>query len=205
LRCNLLLEQKGTKTTVEGGEALLLEDATEARDKAGSEGGLGDQADTGGLKRAEGEISEELGAGGGGKVDGGEESASALILDDLLEAADEAAVVGLGVELDAGLDAVMRVSVKCAPDELNHRMCALDIGAKDLHIDGGKTTVGERAADGTGEGEARVESDTRELLGLSGLDVLLDGVELGAAGGGGRGLSGHCERCGRSGDGYGWW
>jgi hypothetical protein len=246
LRCNLLLEQKGTKTTVEGGEALLLEDATEARDKAGSEGGLGDQADTGGLKRAEGEISEELGAGGGGEVDGGavvgsglvaeeangllleelvttelqgtleevtsegragtgEESASALILDDLLEAADEAAVVGLGVELDAGLDAVMRVSVKCAPDELNHRMCALDIGAKDLHIDGGKTTVGERAADGTGEGEARVESDTRELLGLSGLDVLLDGVELGAAGGGGRGLGGHCERCGRSGDGYGWW
>ena len=165
LRCNLLLEQKGTKTTVEGGEALLLEDATEARDKAGSEGGLGDQTNTGGLQGAEGEISEELGAGGGGEVDGGavvgsglvaeeangllleelvttelqgtleevtsegragtsEESASALVLDDLLEAADEAAVVGLGVELDAGLDAVMRVSVKCA-HELYHRMCAM--------------------------------------------------------------------------------
>ena len=170
MQSNLLLEQKGTKTTVEGGEALLLEDATEARDKAGSEGGLGDQADTGGLKRAEGEISEELGAGGGGKVDGGavvgsglvaeeangllleelvttelqgtleevtsegragtsEESASALVLDDLLEAADEAAVVGLGVELDAGLDAVMRVSVKCA-HELYHRMCAMGIARR---------------------------------------------------------------------------
>lgn len=65
--------------------------------------------------------------------------------------------------------------------------------------------MGERAADGTGEGEARVESDTRELLGLSGLDVLLDGIKLGAAGGGGRGLGGHCERYGRSGDGWWWW
>ena len=170
MRSNLLLEQKGTKTTVEGGEALLLEDATEARDKAGSEGGLGDQTNTGGLQGAEGEISEELGAGGGGEVDGGavvgsglvaeesngllleelvttelqgtleevtsegragtsEESASALVLDDLLEAADEAAVVGLGVELDAGLDAVMRVSVKCA-HELYHRMCAMGIARR---------------------------------------------------------------------------
>ena len=170
MQSNLLLEQKGTKTTVEGGEALLLEDATEARDKAGSEGGLGDQTNTGGLKGAEGEISEELGAGGGGEVDGGavvgsglvaeesngllleelvttelqgtleevtsegragtsEESASALVLDDLLEAADEAAVVGLGVELDAGLDAVMRVSVKCA-HELYHRMCAMGIARR---------------------------------------------------------------------------
>lgn len=152
---NLLLEEKGTKTTVEGGKALLLEDATEARNKAGSEGRLGDQTNTGGLKRAEGEISEELGASSGGEVDGGavvgsglvaeetngllleelvttelqgtleevtgegragasEESASALVLDDLPEATDEAAVVGLGVELDAGLDAVMRASAKCA-------------------------------------------------------------------------------------------
>jgi len=155
MQLNLLLEEKGTETTVEGGEALLLEDATEARDKAGSEGGLGDQTDTGGLKRAQGEISEELGAGGGGEVDGGtvvgsglvaeeangllleelvttelqgtleevtsegragtgKESASALILDNLPEAADEAAVVGLGVELDASLDAVMRVSAELA-------------------------------------------------------------------------------------------
>lgn len=164
-RFNLLLEQKGAKTTVEGGEALLLQDATEARDKAGSEGGLGDQTNTGGLERAEGEISEELGAGGGGEVDGGavvgsglvaeeangllleelvttelqgtleevtgegragtgEESASALVLDDLLEAADEAAVVGLGVELDAGLDAVMRVSVLDVGHRVNvHHEC----------------------------------------------------------------------------------
>jgi hypothetical protein len=64
-----------------------------------------------------------------------------------------------------------------------------------LHIDGGKTTVGEGAADGTGEGEARVESDARELLRLSGLDVLLDSVELDAAGGLRRGLGRHCDEC----------
>ena len=66
--------------------------------------------------------------------------------------------------------------------------------------------MGEGAADGTGEGEARVEGDTRELLGLSGLDVLLDSVELDAAGGGGRGLSRHCDGW-WSGDGGGgrWW
>ena len=61
--------------------------------------------------------------------------------------------------------------------------------------------MGEGAADGTGEGEARVEGNTRELLRLGGLDVLLDSVKLDAASGGGRGLSRHCEGCaGWSGD-----
>ena len=146
-RENILLEEKGTETTVEGAEALLLSDLGEATNEAIGEGGLGNETDTGGLKRAKGEISEELGGSGRGEVDGGavvgsglvaeeangllleelvttelqgtleevtgegragtsEESASALVLDDLLEAADEAAVVGGRVELDAGLDAV---------------------------------------------------------------------------------------------------
>lgn len=73
-----------------------------------------------------------------------------------------------------------------------------------LHIDGGETTVGEGAADGTGEGEARVEGDARELLGLSSLDVLLDSIDLGATSGGGRGLSRHCEGAEWSGD-WWWW
>lgn len=156
---NVLLEQKGSETTVEGTEALLLGDLGEATNKAVSEGGLGNETDTGGLERAEGEISEELGAGGGGEVDGGavvgsglvaeeangllleelvttelqgtleevtgegragtgEESASALVLDDLLEAADEAAVVGGRVELDAGLDAVGRALARCTCDRM---------------------------------------------------------------------------------------
>ena len=69
--------------------------------------------------------------------------------------------------------------------------------------------MGEGAADGTSEGEARVEGDARELLGLSGLDVLLDSVELDAAGGGGRGLSRHYDECagwsGECGGGKRWW
>lgn len=52
---------------------------------------------------------------GEGRAGTGQESASALILDNLLEAADEAAVVGLGVELDASLDAVIAlVLADCA-------------------------------------------------------------------------------------------
>jgi hypothetical protein len=37
---NILLEQKGAKTTVEGGETLLLHDPAEATNKAIGEGGL---------------------------------------------------------------------------------------------------------------------------------------------------------------------
>lgn len=234
---NLLLEQKGAETTVEGSEALLLEDTAEATDKAVGELGVGDQTDTGGLKRAESQVGEELGAGGGGEVDSGavvggrlvaeeangllleelvttelqgtleevtsegragtsEERAGALLLDDLLEAADEAAVVGLGVELDASLDAVAGVLVSCACA----RMLRNRLWCDSLHIDGGKATVGEGAADGTGEGETGVELDAGELRRLSGLDVLLDGIDLGAAGGGGGSLGGHCDGNVRSGD-----
>lgn len=59
---------------------------------------------------------------------------------------------------------------------------------ENVHIDGGKTTVGDGAADGTGKGEARVESKALELLGLAGLDVLDDGVELLGSGGHGDGV-----------------
>ena len=170
-RENILLEQKGAETTVEGAEALLLSDLGEATNEAIGEGGLGNETDTGGFKRAEGEISEELGGGGGGEVDGGavvgsglvaeesngllleelvttelqgtleevasesragtgEESASALVLDDLLEAADEAAVVGGRVELDAGLDAVVERVSKMRPLKMRRRRqsCARDDG-----------------------------------------------------------------------------
>ena len=74
-----------------------------------------------------------------------------------------------------------------------------------LHIDGGKTTVGDGTADSTGKGESRVEVKTAGLLD-SGLDVLLDGVHLDGAGRGGRGSSGsrHWTRSEGSGDGMDW-
>jgi hypothetical protein len=49
--------------------ALLLDEAHEAADKAGGEGRVGDAADTGGLERAEEDVGDELGAGGGSEVD----------------------------------------------------------------------------------------------------------------------------------------
>jgi hypothetical protein len=51
--------------------------------------------------------------------------------------------------------------------------------------------VGDGAADGTSEGEARVEGEAGKLARLLSLDVLDDGIELGRAGG----LCGsrHCE------------
>ena len=43
---------------------------------------------------------------GEGWADAGQEGGGAFVGDDLAEAADHAAVVGCGVELDAGFDAV---------------------------------------------------------------------------------------------------
>lgn len=68
---NILLEQNGTETGVEGTNTLVLEHLAEAADEAGGIGGLGDETDTGGLKRTEGNIGEELGHGGRGEVDTG--------------------------------------------------------------------------------------------------------------------------------------
>lgn len=147
LLVDLLLEQNGAETSVEGTNTLALQHLAETADQTTSVGRLGDETDTGGLKRTEGNVGEELGAGGGGQVDTsavvggvlvadqvdgllleelvttelegtleevasggraetGQKGTSALILDDLLEATDQTAVVGDGVELDTGLDAV---------------------------------------------------------------------------------------------------
>jgi hypothetical protein len=43
---------------------------------------------------------------GKGRADTSQESASTLVLNDLAETANQATVVGLGVELDTGLDAI---------------------------------------------------------------------------------------------------
>lgn len=174
-----LLEQNGSEAGVESTDTLVLEHLGETANETVGVGGLRDETDTGSLERAQGNVGEELGGGRGGQVDGSpvvggslnaqavdelgleelvtaelegtlqevtgegragtsQKSASALILDDLAEAADETAVVGNGVELDTGLD----------------------------DIDGSQATVGDGAADSAGEGEAGVESEALELLGL---------------------------------------
>jgi hypothetical protein len=142
----ILLEQDGPETRVESTNTLSLENFAEAADKAVGEGGIRDETDAGGLERAEGDVSEELGNGGRSEVDdsavlrggldadevdgllleqlvsselegaleevsssggakSGEESAGALVGDDLPEATDHAIVVCDGVELHPRLDA----------------------------------------------------------------------------------------------------
>jgi hypothetical protein len=186
-----LLEENGAETSVESTDTLVLEHLGEATDETVGVGGLRDETDTGGLERAEGNVGEELGGTGRGKVDGGtvvggslvaelvdallleelvttelqgtleevtgkgragtgEQSTSTLILDDLAEAADETAVVGDGVELDTGLD----------------------------DIDGGETTVGDGAADGTGKGETRVEGQAGRGSRVGSLGVLDSSLNL---------------------------
>lgn len=151
---DILLEQDGAEARVEGTNTLVLQDLAEATNEAIGEGGLRDETDTGGLERAQGDVGEELGRGGRGKVDGSavvgcsldtdqvdgllleelvssklegtlEEVAGsrgakaspdggrALVGDDLLEATDQARVVGDGVELYPGLDAAKSVSFAC--------------------------------------------------------------------------------------------
>ena len=67
-----LLHQDGTEARVEASEdALLGHESASAADQARGEGGLGHQTDTGGLQRAQEDISDELSHGGRCQVDGG--------------------------------------------------------------------------------------------------------------------------------------
>lgn len=58
----------------------------------------------------------------------------------------------------------------------------IENGFENLHIDGGESTVGDGAADSTGNGESGVKGSAAELLGSLSLD---DGSNWGG--------SGHCE------------
>lgn len=242
---DLLLEQDGAETSVEGTDTLGLEHLAETADQTAGIGGLGDETNTGGLERAEGDVGEELGGGGGSQIDAsavvggvliadqvngllleelvtselegtlqevssscwaetGQQSAGTLLLDDLLEATDETAVVGNGVELNTGLDAAHwpllavsmcggRLAANCLglvadgrrqeDKELSGRLASLKDGGIDVHIDGSQGTVCYGAADGTGKGESGVEGDTAKLARSGGSGLLDDGIDLGRAGG----------------------
>lgn len=80
---DVLLEQNGSEARVEGSEALGLQDLAEATDEAIGEGGLRNETDTGGLERAEGDVSEELGGGGRGEVDSSAVVAGILVTDEV--------------------------------------------------------------------------------------------------------------------------
>jgi hypothetical protein len=91
---HLLLEENGTETSVESTDTLVLEHLGETTDETVGVGRLRDETDTGSLKRAEGDISEELGGTGRGEVDGSAvvggslitELVDALLLEELVSA-----------------------------------------------------------------------------------------------------------------------
>jgi hypothetical protein len=66
---DVLLEQDRTETSVECTNTLVLQHLAEATDQPICICRLGNETDTGGLKGAESNISEELSAGSGGEVD----------------------------------------------------------------------------------------------------------------------------------------
>jgi hypothetical protein len=70
IELHLLLEQDGTETSVESSETLVLQHLTESTNKSTGVCRLGNETNTGGLERAESNISEEFCAGRGDEVDG---------------------------------------------------------------------------------------------------------------------------------------
>lgn len=100
MKLHLLLEQDGAEAGVEGAHTFLLQHLAEATDQTVGICGLGDETDTGSLKRAEGDIGEEFGGGGGGQVDAGSvvggildtESVDGLLLEELVTSELESAL-----------------------------------------------------------------------------------------------------------------
>jgi hypothetical protein len=70
LGLDILLEEDRSESRVESTDTLVLQDLAETIEKTGGELGVRDETNTGSLKRAESDISEELGGGRGGEVDG---------------------------------------------------------------------------------------------------------------------------------------
>lgn len=90
-----------------------------------------------------------------GWAEASQERTGTLILDDLAETADHAAVVGGRVQLNLRLDARCQVS---AGDNAKRRASRCRwTGVASIHIDRGKATVRDGAAQGTSKSEARVE------------------------------------------------
>ena len=67
---NLLLEQDRTETSIESTNTLILQHFAESTNESIGICGLGNETNTGSLKRAEGNVGEEFCEGGRGQVDG---------------------------------------------------------------------------------------------------------------------------------------
>ena len=66
---NLLLQQDGAESGVEGTNTFILQDLAETTNKTIGECGLRNETDTGSLKRTKGNIGEELGGSSRSEID----------------------------------------------------------------------------------------------------------------------------------------
>jgi hypothetical protein len=176
-----LLEQDGTKSTVEGANTLSSHDLAKAAHQTRSECGLRNQSDTSGLERAEGNVGEELGEGRGSKVDGGSvvrcglvaEEIDGLLLEEFVtsklegtlqevtckgraDTGEQSTSSFIGNDLSETAD---QATVVCDGIELDSCLDAARVSAQlervaggNLHIDGSEGAVSDRAADCTSEG-----------------------------------------------------
>src|SRR5699024_8228754 len=93
-----LFEENRTESRVESADTLMLQDLAESTGKAVGKSGFRNETDTGGLKGAESDISDEFSASGRGQVDGGAvvggslvaESVDGLLLEELITSELEA-------------------------------------------------------------------------------------------------------------------
>jgi len=98
-----LLEEDWTETRVESTDTLVLHDLAHTTNKTVGETRLGDETDTGGLERAEGDVGKELSSGRRGEVDGGAVVGGSLVT----EGADTLALEKLvSTELEGALKEV---------------------------------------------------------------------------------------------------
>lgn len=194
-----LLEQDRTETAVESTKTLGLCDLAETRDEAGSEGGFGDETDTGGLKRAKGNVGKEFGASGGSEVNGGSvvggrlvaERVDALLLEEFVTSELEGTLQEITCEgrANTGQESACALICNDFSETSNHASVICDgveLDSRLDDIDGSEATVSDGAADSTSKGESAVEPDTGELLRLVGLNSLNRTIELGRPGRGRR-------------------
>jgi len=133
---HILLKEDGTKAGVESANTFLPQDLPETADQTVGEGGLGDEADTGSLKGAEGNVSEELSSGSGGEVDGSAvvggslitECVDALLLEELVSSELESTLeeVTSGGRAETGPDSTEALVRDDFPKASDHAIVVSD-------------------------------------------------------------------------------
>ena len=172
-----LLEEDGAEAAVESFEdTVVLDDLGEGGHEAGGVGGVGDEADTGGLEGTEEDVGDELGHGGGEQVDGSAVLPSLLLAEVLGEVDLEELNTS---ELEPALDEVSDGGGAKSGGEGTSALLGDDLaeGAGHTHVvlDGVELHAGLDDVKGAhgGVGDAAADASSKGTLGV------VSGVVLG--------------------------